>query len=81
MVSQEEQFIYACESNDLKLAKSLIEGGVNIEYQNRDKYTGFICTCKENNMNIIKLLIENKVNINQQNRNGDTGFMFACLPV
>ena len=68
----------ACDNNNLKLVKILINNGININKKNTDGDTGLHIACRENNYKLVKLLIDNGAIINDENQCKITPFHFAC---
>ena len=60
-------------------AKSLINGGANINLQDRDGNSALMIACRGGNMVIVKLLIEKGANINLQDSDGNSALMHYYL--
>lgn len=52
----------------------MVKNGVNIEYRDKEKYTGFIYACQHVNLDIAKLLLRYNVDVEARNRHGKCGY-------
>ena len=59
--------IAACESNNYKIVKYLIEKGADVNQENKDGVTPLMTACFNGNINIVKYLVENGADINKEN--------------
>ncbi|VDI21256.1 Hypothetical predicted protein [Mytilus galloprovincialis] len=72
----------ALNSCDIKLAKILIEGGVNLNIKNSSGQTPLMIACLMNvNVNkkiqVINCLLENEVDINETDNSGRNAMVYA----
>ena len=71
--------MYSCLKELKDCAKSLINGGANINLQDRDGNSALMIACRGGNMVIVKLLIEKGANINLQDSDGNSALMHYYL--
>lgn len=56
----------------LKMAKKLIQKGIDINAQNNNKETALFLALKHKDLDVLEFLLNEKININHQNIDGDT---------
>lgn len=70
--------IYASrKSNDINWIKSILDKGVDVNYQDEYGCTGLYYAILRNKISMIKLLVERGANVNHKNKNGDSCLMIA----
>lgn len=70
--------MFACEYNDVKTLRYLLEAKANIEQQDINKLTPLLIACQHSDTETVRYLIEAKANIDQQTKDGWTPLMIAC---
>lgn len=66
-----------CYTDNIEIAKLLIENGANIHYENEQEYNSTPIFYQHSNLNIAKLLLENGANINHRDSTGKTPLFFC----
>ena len=76
--STQKSFFKACKEGDVKIAKTLIEKGANVNMKNKDGLTPFMIASFCRNVEICNFLLEEGVNMEEVvNMEGDTLLIFA----
>lgn len=83
-INQQDQsgksaLLYACELNNLDLAKILIENGATVDVSDSSENTPLLHACKKNNFDLVQYLYQQGAKIYCRNKyNLQTPLMIAC---
>jgi hypothetical protein len=77
-----DDLVYACTTNDLKLVEKLIKKGADVNTPDRHGFYALNVACSmnyPNSLHIVELLLTHKANTNQVDPDGDTSLFVACM--
>jgi ankyrin repeat protein len=68
----------ACWEGNLDVVQKIIEGQIDVDYQNYDGDTALMYASLWGHHDVVQALLERNANVNVQNKYGDTALMKAC---
>jgi ankyrin repeat protein len=72
-----EEIVQAVKENNIKLIKSLIKKGTDVNVADYEGNTALIEASYRNNLKIVKYLVENGADVNKVNKNERTSLIYA----
>jgi hypothetical protein len=74
-----ESFLAAAKRNDKLKVSLLLQKGVDVNYANREGWTGLYLACIAGSDSVVELLLAHpQINVNQRTNEGETAFLRAC---
>ena len=72
-------FYIACQSNNIKYAKNILENNIDMNHIYNYGNNAFTLACRYGLIEIIEILLKKNININHLNNDQNNGFFLVCF--